>query len=101
MTDTRTDIPSVVERTRPVTADAAIVGAHFFGPTAVFVLGEAALLLVPRDGEARRVNVHGGAILAAAADDKRVVTGGDDGEVMTTDAEGKTTVVASDAKRRW
>ena len=29
MTDTRTDTPSVVERTRPVKAGAAVVGAHF------------------------------------------------------------------------
>ena len=43
-------IPSVVERTRPVTAGAPVVAAHFLGETAVFVLGEETLLLVPDDG---------------------------------------------------
>ena len=36
------------------------------------------------DGEPRRVAVHGGAILAAAADGERIVTGGDDGKVVAT-----------------
>jgi len=58
-------------------------------------------VLVSRDGEARRVAVHGGAILSSAADDSRVVTGGDDGKVAATDASGATTVLATDAKRRW
>src|SRR5262249_54085486 len=101
MTDTRTDIPSVAARTRPVTAEASVVAAHFLGPTAVFVLGEEALLLAPREGEARRVAVHGAGILASAGDGKRVVTGGDDGKVMATNADGNTTMVASDAKHRW
>ena len=52
MTDTRDTIPSVVARTRPVTAGAPVVAAHFLGDAAVFVLGEEALLLVPRDGRA-------------------------------------------------
>ena len=92
--------PSVVERTRPVTAGAAVVAVHFLGKTAVFVLGEEALLFAG-DGEERRVPVHGGAILAAAADTNRIITGGDDGKVMSTDASGTTTVIATDAKRRW
>ena len=50
MTDTRADTPSVVERTRPVAAGAPVVAAHFLGNTAVFVLGEEALLLVGKDG---------------------------------------------------
>ena len=40
MTDTKSDIPSVVERTRPLQAEAPVVAAHFLGQTAVFVLGE-------------------------------------------------------------
>ena len=73
MTDTRTDTPSVAERTRPVKAEAPIVAAHFLGHAAVFVLGEEALLLVPREGDVQRLPVHGGAILASAADAERVV----------------------------
>jgi WD40 repeat protein len=101
VTDTRTDTPSVVERTRPVKAETPIVAAHFLGHTAVFVLGEEALLLVPREGDVQRLPVHGGAILASAADTDRVVTGGDDGKVVAIDAKGESTVLATDAKRRW
>jgi WD40 repeat protein len=101
MTELRPDTPSVVERTRPVKADGAVVGLHFLKDTAAFVLGEEALLLVPRDGEPRRVAVHGGGLLASACDGSRIVTGGDDGKVVSTDVGGTSTVIATDAKRRW
>src|SRR5215470_6641517 len=101
MANSRTNIASVVERTRPVAADGVVVGVHFLQDTAVFVLGEEALLMIPKGGERRRVHVHSGAILAAASDGKRVITGGDDGQVVATDAGGATTVVATDQQRRW
>jgi WD40 repeat protein len=101
MTDTRADTPSVVERTRPVKAGAPVVAAHFLGDAAVFVLGEEALLFVGKDGAERRVPVHGGAILAAASDGERIITGGDDGKVVATDAQGASAVLATDQKRRW
>jgi WD40 repeat protein len=101
VTDTRIDTASVAERSRPLKAEAPIVAAHFLGHTAVFVLGEEALLLVPREDDTRRVPVHGGAILASAADADRVVTGGDDGKVVATDANGESAVLATDKKRRW
>jgi WD40 repeat protein len=100
VTDT-SNIASVVERTRPVKADAPVVGVHFLGETAALVLGEEALLLAPPQGEVRRVAVHGGAILAAAADGTRIVTGGDDGKVVATIQDGESKTMASDAKRRW
>jgi WD40 repeat protein len=101
MSDLRPDTPSVVERTKPVEAGAAVVGLHFLGSTAAFVLAEEALLLAAPQGDAQRVNVHGGGILAAASDGVRVVTGGDDGKVMATDASGASIAIATDAKRRW
>jgi WD40 repeat protein len=101
VTDTKSDIPSVVERTRPLKADAPIVGAHFFANTAVLVLGDEALLLVPRQGEARRLAVHGGAILSSSADAERIITGGDDGKVIASGPDGTSTTIATDAKRRW
>jgi WD40 repeat protein len=101
VTDTKSDIPSVVERTRPVKADAPIVGAHFFGNTAVLVLGDEALLLVPRQGDMRSLPVHGGAILSSSADAERLITGGDDGKVVATGADGASTTIATDPKRRW
>src|SRR5215471_8924727 len=101
MTDSRANTPSVVERTRLVKTGAPVVAAHFLRETAAFVLGEGALVLVPRAGEPRNVSVHGGAILASAADAKRIVTGGDDGKVVATDAEGESAILAADAKQRW
>ena len=101
MTGTRTDTVSIVERTRHVAAGAPVVGAHFLGRTAVFALGEEALLLAPGEGEERRVAVHEGAILATAADGERVVSGGDDGKVVETNADGVTQTLATDPKHRW
>src|SRR3984893_18421115 len=101
MTDSRANTPSVVERTRPVKTGAPVVAAHFLRETAASVLGEGAIGLVPRAGEARNVSVHDGAILASAADAKRIVTGGDDGKVVATDAEGESASVAGHDKKPW
>jgi WD40 repeat protein len=76
------------------------VGAHFLGHTAVFVLGEEALLFAEPSGELRRMDVHSGAILTAASDGERIISGGDDGKVVTTDL-GSSRVLATDAKHRW
>ena len=100
MSDTRSGTVSVVERTHAVAAGGAIMGAHFLGRTAVFVLGEEVLLFAEPDGELRRMDVHAGAILATASDDQRIVSGGDDGKLVTTDG-GSSRVLASDAKHRW
>jgi WD40 repeat protein len=94
VTDAKSDIPSVVERTRPIKAGAPVVAAHFLGQTAVFVLGEEALLFVPNAGEPRTAVVHGGAILSSTADPQRIVTGGDDGKLVSTDAQGESIVGA-------
>jgi len=96
----RSSIPSVVERARPVTAGAGVVAVHFLKDTAVFVLGEEAVVLA-REGETRRIATHGGAILSSAGDGNRVVTGGDDGKVLTVDATGAVEVAVVDRKRRW
>lgn len=101
MAEAAQSLPSVVDRTRPVEAGAPVVGAHFLGRTAVLVLGEEALLLVPDEGEPRRIVAHGGAILASASDGKRIVTGGDDGTVAATNAAGEVEIIATDEKRRW
>jgi WD40 repeat protein len=100
MSDTRSDIVSVVERTRLVAAGGAVVAVHFLRRTAVFVLSEEALVFAEPDGETRRMAIHGGAILATAADGERIVSGGDDGNVVTTDTE-SSRVLAMDPKHRW
>ncbi len=100
MSDSRAGIPSVADRTRPVAAGGPVVGAHFLGDTAVLVLGEEALLWVPRQGDAHRIVVHSGAILSSAADESRIVTGGDDGRVVAAGMNG-TSVIAVDPGHRW
>jgi WD40 repeat protein len=81
-------------------AGVPVVGVHFIGGTPVFVLGDEALLLAPEDGE-KRVPVHGGAILASVSDGKRILTGGDDGRVVETNAGGEAKEIAADPKKRW
>ncbi len=100
MTDTQGQIPSVVDRTTPVAAGGPVVAAHFLGNAAVFVLGEDALLFA-ENGAQERFAVHGGGILSSACDGVRVLTGGDDGKVVATDADGKSEALAADAKHRW
>jgi len=101
VSETRSNIPSVIERTRAIATDAPAVAVHFVGDMAVFVLGEAALLLVVRDGLTRSIAVHDGAILCSVAAPDRIITGGDDGKVVATDAQGVSTVLAQDVKHRW
>ena len=103
MADTRApaNTPSVVERTRPVTAGAPVVAVHFLSRTAAVVLGEEAVLLVADKGDERRCAIHGGGILSAASDGIAVITGGDDGKVFSTDVKGESRLIATDAKRRW
>jgi WD40 repeat protein len=100
MSDAPAATPSIAERIQPVAAGGAVVAAYFLGDEAVFVLGEESLLFW-RDGAERRVAVHGGGILGVASDGRRIVTGGDDGKVVATDAKGEPETIATDAKRRW
>jgi WD40 repeat protein len=98
--DTRATSASITDRVRPVAAGAPVVAVHFLGSTPVFVLGEQELLFAD-EGNERRVAGHSGAILDSAADEKRIITGGDDGKVMATAADGTQQTVAIDEKKRW
>jgi WD40 repeat protein len=95
------DTASVVERTQPVETGGGVVAAYFLGRTAAFVLGEEAIVLAPPASEPRRLAVHGGAILSSVADAARIVSGGDDGKIVATDANGESRVLATDPKHRW
>jgi len=99
--DTRTDTPSIAARTRALSAGAPVVAVHFLGNIAALVLGEEAILFLPPQGAERRVSIHAGAILASAADGKRIVSGGDDGKVVATNAAGESEILARDGKNRW
>src|SRR5262245_57962033 len=96
VSDMQAPLPTLADRVRRVDVDATIVGVHFLGGTPVFVLGEEALLYA---GE-RRIGIHAGAILSSVSDGTRIVTGGDDGKLFETDADGHREL-ASDDKRRW
>jgi hypothetical protein len=101
VTDAPANTPSVVDRTRAVAAGTPVVAAHFLGRTAVFVLGEEALVLSSAQGDERRLAIHAGGILAAASDGTWVITGGDDSKVFVTGENGESKLVATDDKRRW
>jgi WD40 repeat protein len=101
MTDHPGPIPSVVDRTKPVAAGAPVFGIHFVKGRAVFVLGEEALLFVAPDVAEQRVTVHGGGILSAVSDGERILTSGDDGKVVATNAKGGSETLVTDEKHRW
>ncbi len=86
--------------TNGLTFGAFVVEAAFLGDTAAFALGDGTVRLVDEAGE-RTVPVHAGAILAATATpDRRLLTGGDDGQVALTDAAGSIAAVA-ERPRKW
>jgi WD40 repeat protein len=95
------EIASVTDRVKPLALGAPIIAAHFLGEIAAFVAAEEKAFLVDADGAARPVELHFGGILCATSDGKRLVTGGDDGKVVALNAKGETSVLATDAKRRW
>jgi WD40 repeat protein len=94
-------IISVTDRVRPIALGAAVTTVHFLGERAAFVGAEDNISFVDEQGEIAAVAVHGGGILCAVSDGKRILTGGDDGKVVAIDAKGEVTQLAQDAKRRW
>jgi WD40 repeat protein len=94
-------IISVTDKVRALSIGAPLSAVHFLGQTAAFVGSEENIFVVAGEAEPAAIAVHGGGILCATSDGKRVVTGGDDGKVVSLDAKGEVTVLATDAKRRW
>lgn len=94
-------IASITDKVQPLAVGMPVSAIHFLGDTAVFVGTEENAALVGPAGDISSVAIHGGAILCAASDGERIVTGGDDGKVVALDATGAVTVLATDAKRRW
>ncbi|HET7885620.1 MAG TPA: WD40 repeat domain-containing protein [Bradyrhizobium sp.] len=94
-------IVSVTDKVRALAIGAPVSAVHFLGRTAAFVGAEENIFVVAGEAEPVAIPVHGGGILCASSDGKRIVTGGDDGKVAALDAKGAVTVIASDAKRRW
>jgi WD40 repeat protein len=93
-------IVSVTDRVRPVTLAASATAIHFLGDVAAFVGAEEMVWLA--DGtDVKPLPAQGGGILCSTSDGKRIVTGGDDGKVVSVDAKGAIETIATDAKRRW
>ncbi|MET0538644.1 MAG: hypothetical protein ABWZ64_11975 [Xanthobacteraceae bacterium] len=98
MNISRASIPSITGRARQA-QECAGRGGAFWPGVPVFVLGEEGLQWM--EGELRRTVVHSGAILASAVDDGSVVTGGDDGKVISTRRDGMSMTLAEDPRGRW
>jgi WD40 repeat protein len=94
-------IVSVTDKVRALTIGAPVSAVHFLGDNAAFVGAEENIFVVTGEAEPVAIAVHGGGILCATSDGKRIVTGGDDGKVASLDAKGEVAVLATDAKRRW
>src|SRR4029077_10522546 len=94
-------IASITDRVVPVMVGMPISSAHFLGETAVFVGAEESAAIVGAGVKVSHVAIHGGAVLCAASDGARIVTGGDDGKLVALNAKGEVSVLATDAKRRW
>jgi WD40 repeat protein len=94
-------IASVTDQVRAVTLGAPATAAHWLGDVVAFVGAEETITLVSASGETSPVEQHGGAILCAVSDGRRLVTGGDDGKVVALDASGTIEKLATDTKRRW
>jgi hypothetical protein len=81
-------IASITDKVRQLSIGMPATSVHFLGDVAVFVGAEENAALVNEAGEVSTVAIHGGAILCAASDGKRIVSGGDDGKVVSLDAKG-------------
>jgi WD40 repeat protein len=95
--------PSITSLTQfvvPFSFDAHVAGAAFLKDVPAVALADGTVRLDP-GGEARSVSTHpDGAVLAAASDGQRLFTGGDDGLVRATAADGGVTTLA-DEQGRW
>lgn len=93
---------SLTTKVRPLAFDTGIVALAFLDASAAFVGAEGTVhrLGLAEGVEPVPVAVHGGAVLHAAGDGRRLVTGGDDGRVVELKADGAPRELAAH-KGRW
>ena len=85
---------------QPLEAGEHVTLASFLGKAPILTLGDGTIRL-GAPGEARTIEAHpDSAILVAACDGQRLLTGGDDGRVVLTDAKGVSTEIANE-NGRW
>jgi len=99
--DAGSSIVSITDRARPLPIGMPVASIHFLGDNAVFIGAEENAAIVNAADEISRVAIHSGAVLCAASDGERIVTGGDDGKLVALNAKGEIAALATDAKRRW
>lgn len=91
---------SLTDRVTPIPLDESVVLAGFIGDVPVFALANGDVVFA-REGVTTRVVAHpDAAILIARVARDRIVTGGDDGRVVETRADG-TSVEIGDEKGKW
>jgi WD40 repeat protein len=80
----------------PIVAGAGVIGAGFLGRTPALALADGAVVLAEIGAEQRVAAHDESAILVAAFNGRRLLTGGDDGRVVATDASGKVETIAKE-----
>jgi WD40 repeat protein len=91
----------VYESGRRLALGAATTSVHWLGGEAAFSLGDGVVVFAAGEGELRRHRGHDGAILCAALhpDGAHVITGGDDGKIVSTALDGSGEIFAE--HRKW
>lgn len=85
---------SLTDHVAPIDADDHVITASFMDGQPVLALAEGEILFC---SESRRIKAHEDAtILVAKADDKRMVTGGDDGAIVETRADGNCSEIGNE-----
>jgi WD40 repeat protein len=98
--DTISKPVSLREHVVPVEAGEHVVAVAWLKQTLALALADGRLLRW-RDGTVESLAAHRGGILSACSDGERLISGGDDGRIVATAAEGEPTEIAADPKRRW
>ena len=82
---------------RRLALGAGATSVHWIGEQTLFCLSDGSVLIAAREGEPRRIAAHDSVILSAVLhpDGKRIVTGGDDGELKVVSPSGEIETLAS------
>ncbi|GJD94355.1 WD40 repeat domain-containing protein [Methylobacterium iners] len=95
------EAPSLTDHVAPIEAGAHVTFLAWLKDTLALSLGDGAVLLA-RDGSSTRVEAHpDAAILVGASDGRRLVTGGEDGRIVATTADGTSGEVAAAKGGAW
>lgn len=93
---------SLTSKVQPLAFGSEIVALAFLGATPAFVGADGSVALAAglTGGTPQTVQAHDGTVLSAVSDGARFVTGGDDGRVVETRADGTLRTLA-ERKGRW